>query len=179
MIIDTPLVLSNGIRVSNQIIFNFAMQCIPKVCSLTLTKKKRHKNLKMGLGQIHKQKFKMKPIYTNQPKKMLMQIGPKWCMKKQWGTQFTKYIMDWTWKEFIILLFIIYRVIDNEGLHQSGKKSQNEISIILFCKFITSQGSNSQSGKTIWECWDSLDPTIMRVCLSLKTIFHLILSFIV
>jgi hypothetical protein len=121
----------------------------------------------------------MKPIYTNQPKKMLMQIGPKWCMKKQWGTQFTKYIMDWTWKEFIILLFIIYRVIDNEGLHQSGKKSQNEISIILFCKFITSQGSNSQSGKTIWECWDSLDPTIMRVCLSLKTIFHLILSFIV
>jgi hypothetical protein len=29
----------------------------------------------MGLGQIHKQTFKMKPIYTNQPKKMLMQIG--------------------------------------------------------------------------------------------------------
>lgn len=143
---------------------------------LNSQKKKRHKNFKMGLGQIHKQTFKMKPIYTNQPKKMLMQIGPKWCMKKPWGTQFIKYIMAWTWKELIILLFIIYHVIDNEGLHQSGKKSKNEMSIILFRKFVTSQDSNSQSGKTIWECWDSLDPTFTRVCLCVLKEFFISFS---
>jgi len=63
----SSLVLSNGIKVTNQFIFNFAMQCIPKVCSLT-HKERKHANFKMGLGQIHKEKFKMKPIYTNQPK---------------------------------------------------------------------------------------------------------------
>jgi hypothetical protein len=82
MIIDTPLVLSTGVRVNNQLVFNFRNAMHTQGVFTNSHKERRHENFKMGVKQIHKQKFKMKLIYTNQQKKMLMQIKPKWCMKK-------------------------------------------------------------------------------------------------
>jgi hypothetical protein len=55
---DTPLVLSIGFRVNNQINFQFCNAMHTQGMLTNSHKERRHENFKMGLKQIHKQSLK-------------------------------------------------------------------------------------------------------------------------